>query len=54
LITVTQRPRLLSDNGASYVAGDLANWLEGKGMQHVRGAPYHPQIQGKIARGTRP
>jgi RNA-directed DNA polymerase len=54
LITVTQRPRLLRDNGASYVAGDLANWLEGKGMQHVRGAPYHPQIQGKIARGTRP
>jgi RNA-directed DNA polymerase len=50
LITVTQRPRLLSDNGASYVAGDLANWLEGKGMQHVRGAPYHPQTQGKIER----
>ena len=48
--TVVQRPRLLSDNGASYVAGDLADWLEGKGMQHVRGAPYHPQTQGKIER----
>jgi len=47
---VTQRPRLLSDNGASYVAGDLADWLEGKGMQHVRGARYHPQTQGKIER----
>ena len=23
-----QRPRLLSDNGSSYVAGDLADWLE--------------------------
>jgi hypothetical protein len=44
------RPRLLSDNGASYVASDLASWLEGKGMQHVRGAPYHPQTQGKIER----
>jgi putative transposase len=49
-ITVTQRPRLLSDNGSSYIANDLAKWLEGKGMQHVRGAPYHPQTQGKIER----
>ena len=49
-INVVHRPRLLSDNGASYVAGDLANWLEEKGMQHVRGAPYHPQTQGKIER----
>ncbi len=46
----TQRPRLLSDNGSSYVAGDLGEWLEAKGMQHVRGAPYHPQTQGKIER----
>ena len=49
-IPVTQRPRLLSDNGSSYVADDLAKWLEHKGMQHVRGAPYHPQTQGKIER----
>ena len=49
-ITVTQRPRLLSDNGSSYVAADLSKWLEAKGMQHVRGAPYHPQTQGKIER----
>jgi putative transposase len=49
-ITVAHRPRLLSDNGSSYKADDLAKWLEGKGMQHVRGAPYHPQTQGKIER----
>jgi putative transposase len=48
--TVVHRPRLLSDNGASYVAGDLATWLDDKGMEHVRGAPYHPQTQGKIER----
>jgi putative transposase len=48
--TVVQRPRPLSDDDASYVAGDLADWLEDKGMQHVRGAPYHPQTQGKIER----
>lgn len=49
-VTVVQRPRLLSDNGSSYVAGDLARWLEDMGMEHVRGAPYHPQTQGKIER----
>lgn len=48
--TVVRRPRLINDNGASYVAGDLADWLEAKGMRHVRGAPYHPQTQGKIER----
>ncbi len=47
---VRHRPRLLSDNGASYVAADLAAWLERKGMAHVRGAPNHPQTQGKIER----
>ena len=49
-ITVAHRPRLLSDNGASYISADLATWLDGKGMKHVRGAPYHPQTQGKIER----
>ena len=44
------KPRLLSDNGASYVSGDLADWLKGKGISHIRGAPYHPQTQGKIER----
>ena len=48
--TVLHKPRLLSDNGSSYVAGDLANWLEEKGMDHVRGAPHHPQTQGKTER----
>ena len=43
-------PRLLSDNGSSYVAEELANFLKAKGMGHVRGAPYHPQTQGKIER----
>ena len=47
---VLHRPRLLSDNGSSYVADDLAKWLEHQGMDHVRGAPYHPQTQGKIER----
>src|SRR6185503_5183651 len=33
-ITVAHRPRLLSDNGSSYISADLAIWLDGKGMQH--------------------
>ncbi|QEP30376.1 MULTISPECIES: IS3 family transposase [Paracoccaceae] len=48
--TVVAKPRLLSDNGASYIAGDLADYLDEKGMDHIRGAPYHPQTQGKIER----
>ena len=47
---VMHRPRLLSDNGSSYISGDLAQWLEDHGMDHVRGAPNHPQTQGKIER----
>ena len=48
--TVAHRPRLLSDNGSSYISGELADWLAGEGMDHVRGAPRHPQTQGKIER----
>ena len=47
---VVHKPRLLSDNGPSYVSGELADWLAEEGMSHVRGAPCHPQTQGKIER----
>lgn len=47
---IVHKPRLLSDNGSSYISRDLADWLEAKGMDHVRGAPHHPQTQGKIER----
>ena len=49
-VHVVHKPRLLSDNGSSYVSGDLAEWLQDKGMKHSRGAPYHPQTQGRIER----
>jgi putative transposase len=48
--TVRQRPRLLSDNGPCYIAGELADWLRDQEMKHTRGAPCHPQTQGKIER----
>jgi putative transposase len=44
------RPKLLSDNGSSYIAGDLAKWLADRNIKHLRGAPYHPMTQGKIER----
>ena len=47
---VVHKPQLLSDNGSSYISGDLAEWLDDQSMEHVRGAPYHPQTQGKIER----
>ncbi len=47
---VLHKPRLLSDHGSSYIAADLAEYLEDKGMKHIRGAPMHPQTQGKIER----
>ena len=47
---IKQKPRLLSDNGASYVSSEFANYLDDKNIKHTRGAPYHPQTQGKIER----
>jgi putative transposase len=44
------RPRLLSENGPCHISGDLAEYLGDKGMTHTRGAPCHPQTQGKIER----
>ena len=49
-INVAHRPRLLSDNGPSYVSAELAAWLDKRDMPHIRGAPYHPMTQGKIER----
>jgi putative transposase len=49
-VTVRHRPRLLSDNGACFIAKDLQTYLEEKGLEHTRGRPYHPMTQGKIER----
>src|SRR5262245_3674286 len=49
-VKVLHRPRLLSDNGPSYVSSELGKWLEDNGIRHFRGRPYHPMTQGKIER----
>jgi transposase InsO family protein len=45
-----QRPRLLSDNGSCYVSQEFKKFISDEEMDHVQGAPYHPQTQGKIER----
>ena len=47
---VVHRPRLLSDNGPCYISKALGGYLEGEGIRHTRGKPYHPMTQGKIER----
>ena len=49
-IELKQTPKLLSDNGACYISTQLKDYMSIIGMKHVRGAPAHPQTQGKIER----
>ena len=49
-VKVKHKPRLLSDNGPCYISSELKDYLKDKQMDHTRGAPYHPQTQGKIER----
>jgi putative transposase len=46
-VRVLHRPRLLSDNGSSYISGELASWLGDKGMDHTCAAP--GDLEQKIA-----
>ena len=43
----------MSDNGPAYLSKDLKQFLKRKDIDHIRGAPYHPQTQGKIERWHR-
>ena len=52
-LKVKHKPRLLSDNGPSYISGELAQYLKANDMTYTRGKPYHPQTQGKIERWRR-
>ena len=53
---VVHKPRLLSDNGASYISGELAEYIKDNDMSHVRGAPYHllhgRQLRSKCREGA--
>lgn len=43
-------PRLLSDNGSSYIAQDFRTYLKDNNIKQLHGKPGHPQTQGKIER----
>lgn len=45
-----ERPRLLSDNGSCFISAEFQLFVNDELNSHVRGAPYHPQTQGKIER----
>ena len=53
-VHVVHRPRLLSDNGPSYISSDLAEWLDKRNMGHVRGAPWPYYRQPGIRPGHLP
>jgi putative transposase len=44
-VRVRHRPRLLSDNGPSYLSAELGSWFAGHGRTHTRGRPYHPMTR---------
>jgi putative transposase len=44
------RPKLLSDNGACYIASEFKEFLKGKKIKSIHGRPNHLQTQGKIER----
>lgn len=48
-----KRPKLLSDNGSSYIAEDFKKFLKDEHITPVHGRPLHPQTQGKIERYNR-
>ncbi|WP_371742953.1 IS3 family transposase [Lentimicrobium sp. S6] len=45
-----QKPKLLSDNGSSYIAADFRDYLQDNDIKQIHGRPGHPQTQGKIER----
>lgn len=47
------RPKLLSDNGSSYIASEFKQFLNEEKMLGIHGRPLHPQTQGKIERYNR-
>ncbi len=43
-------PRIISDNGAQFIARDFKDFIRLSGLSHVRTAPYYPQSNGKLER----
>ena len=49
-VLITDRTRLLSDNGPGYVSRAFRDYLGMVGIRHILAAPFHPQTNGKLER----
>lgn len=49
-VRVRMKPRLLTDNGSSFLHANFEAYLKRAGIEHIRTAPHHPTTQGKIER----
>ncbi len=45
-----KKPRIISDNGAQFIARDFKEFIRVAGITHVRTSPYDPQSNGKLER----
>lgn len=45
-----ETPRIISDNGAQFLAKDFKEFIRICGMTHVKTSPYYPQSNGKLER----
>jgi len=49
-VSVEDRTKLLSDNGAGYICRAFRDYLHLVGIRHILAAPFHPQTNGKLER----
>ena len=49
-VPITDRTRLLSDNGPGYISRAFRDYLGMVGIKHILAAPFHPQTNGKLER----